>query len=121
MTQKVASLEETLNEKIQENIELSKLISESVKKEVFAEATEGMVMTHVTRLKKLSESVPFHSAEDYKSKLLTLMESFNLKETPPTNTVGVLTEQTEVSEQQVELTGPMAAYVSALKKTSRTQ
>lgn len=115
---KVEELEMTINEKINENIELQKVIAEATKTEVFAEASEGLAATQVEKLKSLTESVEFTEANEYKKKILTIKESFFRAKK---SSAGVLTEEAEdgLVTDNVQASGPMAHYVKAISKTAK--
>lgn len=117
MVSKIEELEGKVNEKINENIELQKLVNEATKTEVFADVSEGLAATQVEKLKSLVESVEFVDSEDYKKKISTIKESFFRSEKKPS--VGVLMEEdVELDGSNVRATGPMAAYMKAISKTT---
>lgn len=115
---KVEELEMAINEKIEENIELKKVINEATKTEVFSEASEGLAATQVEKLKSLTESVEFTEADEYKKKILTIKESFFRAKKP---SAGVLTEEADdgLVTDNVQATGQMAQYVKAITKTAK--
>lgn len=118
MVAKIDELEGKVREKIDENIELQKIVNEAAKTEVFAEVSEGLAATQVEKLKSLVESVDFVESDDYKKKISTIKESFFRSEKKPT--AGVLTEEDEdLDSGNVQATGPMAAYLKAISKTAK--
>lgn len=73
---KVESLEEKLNEEIDRNIKLNKVLAESKKLNILGEAIEGLTTTQAEKLKSLAESIKFTSEEEYTSKVTALRESY---------------------------------------------
>lgn len=119
MANQIEELENVVNEKINENIELMSTINEAKKSEVFSQVAEGLAVTQQEKLKTLAESVEFSSADSYKEKLQVIKENFFRQQN--TQRGSMLTEQTEQDEltETVETKGPMAAYVTAIRKTSK--
>ena len=76
MADKVAELEEQLNEQINTNIDLSKALNEQRKIEAIYTACEGLTQTQVEKLKSLAEGVEFTTEEEFADKLSTLKESY---------------------------------------------
>ena len=118
MTSKVASLEERLNEEIEQNVQFIKQINESKQVEIISDACEGLTVTQSSKLKALSEGLEFTSANEYLQKIHILRESyFNT----PVSTANVL-DNNEVENNgrgmiSETTQGPMAQYVKALGKT----
>lgn len=93
MVQRNDQLEEQLNNQIEKN---AFLVSENVtykKLEILREVSEGLTLTQVEKLKTLSESVDFKSADVFKQNLTILKES-NFKNTSASPKAQNLTEDT---------------------------
>jgi hypothetical protein len=73
---KVESLEESLNEEIEKNVEFAKALVEQQKLEAIREACEGLTQTQAEKLKALAENVDYSSDEEFESALNTLKESY---------------------------------------------
>jgi hypothetical protein len=73
---KVESLEESLNEEIEKNVEFAKALVEQQKLEAIREACEGLTQTQAEKLKTLAENVDYSSDEEFESALNTLKESY---------------------------------------------
>lgn len=119
MVSQIEELENVVNSKINENIELMSIINEAKKSEVFAHVAEGLAVTQQEKLKTLSESVDYTDAESYKEKLQVIKENFFRQQNVTRGSM--LTEQTDQEDlsETVETVGPMAAYVKAIRKTSK--
>lgn len=116
---KVSELESKLNEEIETNVQLNKMLNESRKVEVLNQMVEGLTAVQADKLKTLAENVSFENVEEYAQKVSTLKESYF-----PTSGVNAPREldsietgtegKTMIAE---ELNGPMANYVRALGKS----
>lgn len=115
--EKVAELENKLNEEIERNVELTAILSESKKTEILYTVVEGLTTTQAEKLKSLAEGVEFTSEEEYANKLATLRESYfpsSIKAQAQLDNIEPGMEgKSMISE---ELQGPMARYVEVLGK-----
>jgi hypothetical protein len=115
---RVEELEEKLNEEIERNVELTKVLSESTKESVLHDMTEGLTATQAEKLKSLAEGVEFVDADTFATKLQTLRENYfpsGVKAQTELDTIIPGTEgQTMIAE---ESNTPMSKYVRALGKT----
>lgn len=112
---KVAELEEKLNEEIERNVQLNKVLNESKQKEIVAELCEGLTSTQAAKLKSLSEGLEFTDVNEFTQKVNILRESYF---TESVNSDKALDKAEVVTDGQgmisEELQGPMAAYVRTL-------
>jgi hypothetical protein len=114
---KVAELENKLNEEIERNVELSAILSESKKTEVMYAMTEGLTATQAEKLKSLAENVEFTSEEEYAHKVATLRESYFPSSITSQNALDYIDASNEGKTMISEgLEGPMAKYVEVLGK-----
>lgn len=116
---KVEELEAKLNEEIETNIQLNKMLSESRRVEVLNQMVEGLTDTQTDKLITLAEGVSFNNIEEYAEKIATLRESYfpssGVNAPRELDSIEAGTEgKTMIAE---ELNGPMAHYVRALGKT----
>lgn len=116
---KVSELEAKLNEEIETNVQLNKMLNESLKTEVLNQMVEGLTATQADKLKTLAEGVSYDNVEEYAQKVETLKESYfptsGVKAARELDSIEAGTEgKTMIAE---ELNGPMANYVRALGKT----
>jgi AcrR family transcriptional regulator len=114
MGAKVAELEAKLNEEIDRNVQLSKVLNESKQFEVISAACDGLTATQAEKLKSLSEGIEFTSVNEYAQKINVLRESyFNT----PVNNDQVLdkAESSEDGKSMIaEDNSRMAAYARTL-------
>lgn len=115
---KVEELEAKLNEEIERNVALNKMLNESTQNDILADACDGLTVTQAEKLKSLAEGIEFTNSVEYSQKINILRESyFN----GPVSTANVLDNsgvdadgKSMISE---ELQGPMSKYVKALGKS----
>jgi hypothetical protein len=113
MTAKVEELEAKLNEEIDRNVTLSKMINESKQFEILVDACDGLTDTQAEKLKSLAEGIEFTSSDEYAQKINIIKESYF---TTSVNSEKVL-DNNDVEEGGMiaeEVTGRMAAYAKAL-------
>lgn len=109
--EQVGELETTLNQKIAENVELTQRVRELEGNEILLDVASDLADTEVEKFAELAETVEFEGAEDYRTKLNTLKDSYFPK-------AQVIEEEAAPTDDDyVEVANDtMAAYVSTLKK-----
>jgi hypothetical protein len=123
LTATVEQLETKLNDQINENIELSKSISEYSKHEIFDQVAEGLVMTQVEKLRQLAEGIDFDGTDNYKRKLVLVKENYfptkpasqDMKEEDEAIGNNDLNEETQVSFQDPSI----KRYFNSIARTSK--
>lgn len=114
---KVAELENKLNEEIERNVELNAILSESKKTEVMYAMTEGLTTTQAEKLKSLAENVEFTSEQEYAHKVATLRESYFPSSITSHSQLDYIEPGSDGKSMISEsLEGPMARYVEVLGK-----
>lgn len=111
---KVEELEEKLNDSIDDNIKLTESNKVLKREAIIREASTGLSEAQAEKLKSLVEGVDFSDAETFEAKVETIKESY-FKETK----AEPITEEAEAfgtDEEEVQVSGHMAAYLAALKK-----
>jgi AcrR family transcriptional regulator/DNA-binding transcriptional regulator YhcF (GntR family) len=118
MGNKVAELEEKLNEEIERSVTLSKMLNESQSNEILLNACDGLTDTQAEKLKSLAEGIEYADANEYAQKVSILKENYFSTSVKSGNVLDAAESSTDgrgmISE---ELNGPMAAYVRSLGKT----
>lgn len=113
----VEELQAKLNEEIERNVELSKVLAESKKTEILNTVVEGLAATQAEKLKSLAENVDFNNADEFTSKITTLRENYfptTVKAQKELDSVDATADGKSMIQE--ELQGPMAKYVQALGK-----
>jgi len=114
---KVEELEAKLNEEIERNVELTKVLSESKKTEVMHSMTEGLTATQAEKLKQLAENVDFVDADSYATKIQTLRESYFPSSVKAQAELDKIESGTEGQTMIAEENTVMSKYVRALGKS----
>ena len=114
---RVEQLEQMVNEKTDEVIELQKAITEARAHEIVDQMTEGLAVTQAEKLKTLCEGLTYDNDESFARKVQVIKENYFSSEKKP---AAMLTESfDEGSYEEVEMpTGPMAKYVKAISRTT---
>lgn len=116
MTAEISELKEKLDDALHENIELSKVISESVKNEILSTVCEDLTATQTEKMKSLAEGVEFTTEGEYAEKLAIIKESyFSNKVNTPSSFTTTLDESDDTIEQHVD--GVMKHYIQAISRT----
>ena len=112
---KIAELEDRLNEEIQKNVDMSQTNSELVREQVIAEVSEDLADTEIEKFKELTNDVEFTDEESFKEKVSTIKESYFPKTT--TSSVGTYIDDEQGSTaQDVDTTDAMKRYMSAISR-----
>lgn len=109
-------LEEALNSTTAKNLRLMEEVQDLKRKDVIREATKDLADTQATKLASLVEQVTFDDEESFAAKVKIIKEShFTTKPSTPSS-ADQLSEDTDNAE---EISPQMAAYLTALRKTSQ--
>ena len=111
--QKIEELESKLNETIDKMTEMNKEKSSLVREQVIAKVSTDLAETEKEKFEGLVEDVEFTSEEDFTAKLNTLKENYF----PNSVSTQTLEEEVETDNQEVDVSGAMAAYMSAIQKS----
>ena len=115
MTKQLDTMEQKLNQQIEENVDLSKEVGSYIKNGIVNELSEGLSLTQKEKLHSLAEAVEFDNEEAFREKVNTLKESyFSTKPAPAEE------KSDDVAIEGGEVTGDaMSAYASALSRWAR--
>ena len=114
---KIAELEDRLNEEIQKNVEMSQENSELVREQLIAEVSDDLADTEIEKFKSLTEDVDFNGEEAFKEKLITLKESYFPKVTSTQSSAGTyIDDEQGGTAQDVDTTDAMKRYMSAISR-----
>jgi hypothetical protein len=112
---KIEDLEKKLNEQIEKNVELNQTNSEYVRKQIVAEAAEDLADTSKEKFVKLTEEIDASGADEFKTKVATIKESYFGKKTDAQEELDEVAAGS--STDNVDLSNAMAAYTAAISKT----
>ena len=93
--------------------EKNKSENELVREAVINEVSSDLAETQSEKFAELTKDVDFTDKESFTEKLNTLKENYFPKSTPQN-----LTEEGGSEEKEIEASGVMAAYTSAIKRQS---
>ena len=117
-SEKIAELEEKLNESIQKNVEMTEDNSLLVREQVFTEVSEDLAQTEIEKFKVLVEDVDFADEGSFREKLSTLKESYFPKVKASTN-VRAIDDEDGGTAQDIDTTDSMRKYMSAISRDQK--
>jgi hypothetical protein len=109
-------LEASLNEQIQNNIEMQKELLAYQAGQVFAQVADDLTDVEIEKFASLAEGVDFDSLEQYQEKLNVLKESYFTSAPTVTN----LVEETTNKQIPQDIGSGMGAYLSTLDRLAKT-
>ncbi len=107
-------MEEKLNEEMSKNIAMTQKINELEQHEILLDVASDLADTEVEKFSELAETVEYEGADDYRTKLETIKDSYFPK--------AQITEDVEAAptEDDYEVdSDQMAAYMNAIGKTEK--
>ena len=112
--EKVDELEGKLNESIEMNVELTKENGEFQRNEILLDVASDLADTEVEKFAELTESIEFEGADEYRTKVNTIKESYFPKASVKSddNTTPV----TDTEDTEMDVSDNMAAYLTAITR-----
>ena len=110
---KADDMEEKLNEELQKNIEMTRRINELEQHEILLDVASDLADTEVEKFAELAENVEYESADNYRTKLETIKDSYFPK---VQITEDGQAAPTEDAYNEEDVTNNMAAYMTAIGK-----
>ena len=106
-----------LNDATANAMELAEQVKTYQRKEIVAEACEGLAATEAAKVKELAEAVEADDNETFASKVATIKESYLNKDTAVEDApeVDAITEDT----QEQDVSDTMKRYLSAIERTTK--
>ena len=111
------ALEVSLDEQTEVMIAMKDELESYKRYEIIREASRGLAETEVEKLVKLSEDLDFEGEEFFAGKVKTIKEAYFKKVAKTSASLVESVDETEMDE--IEISGSMAAYVTALRKTNK--
>ena len=112
--EKIEELEGKLNETINKLTEKNKVENSLVKEQVIAKVSQDLAETQTEKFASLVEDVEFTDEKSFEEKLNTLKENYFPKSVPSENST--LVEENHEETKEIDVSGAMAAYMSAIKR-----
>jgi hypothetical protein len=113
---KIAELENKLNEAIEKSVGLKDANAKLVSESVIVEVSEDLADTEVEKFKELTNDVEFTDEASYREKLGTLKESYFPKATSSDDATTSIDDEETGLAQDIDTTGAMKAYMSAISR-----
>ena len=117
MGNKLEKIETRLNEEIEKNVSLSKMLNESKQTEILFSAFDGLTTTQAAKLRSLAENITYTTPEEYETKVQTLKESYFSKSVSSKTNLDPVEDADGRTMIAEEINGPMAHYVKAIGKS----
>jgi len=111
--QKIEELESKLNETIDTMTAMNKEKNQLVREQVIAQVSTDLADTEKEKFEGLVEDVEFTDEDTFAEKLNTLKENYF----PKSVATQTIEEEVATDEQEVDVSGAMAAYMSAIRKS----
>ena len=116
---KIAELEDKLNEEIQKNVDISQTNSGLVREQMIVEVSEDLADTEIEKFKSLTDDVDFVDAESFRDKLNTLKESYFPKVKSTSSAGTSIDDEDGGTAQDVDTTDTMKKYMSAISRDQK--
>ena len=113
-SEKIAELEDRLNEEIQKNVEAKEVKDVLVREQVISEVAEDLADTEIEKFTSLVKDVEFSDEESFAEKLNTLKESYFPKVQPSDD--NSIDDVDDSTAQDVDTTDTMKKYMSAISR-----
>jgi rRNA-processing protein FCF1 len=113
----VEELETKLNETTGKAISVSEELEIMKRDAIIREASKDLAETQVEKLKSLVDNIDYEDETKFAEKVKTIKESYFKTSKPTAGITEELDEDT--SDDQVDVSGSMASYISAIKKSAK--
>ena len=114
---KIAELEDKVNEVLEHNIALKDKNGELVREHVVVEVSEDLTDTEVEKFKSLVEDMDFVDEDTFRAKLDTLKENYFPKVREEVDTEQVIDNDHDGAAQDISVSDSMSKYMNAITKT----
>jgi hypothetical protein len=113
--EKVAELEDKLNEALESNIELNKVNADLKRTDILLDVASDLADTEVEKFAGLTENIEYMNEEDFREKVETIKEGYFPKATAttPSDDTAAPVEGTE----DIDVSDIMGSYMSAISRT----
>lgn len=113
----IEELQYKLDEQLEANVEMNKIISETVRAEIVREACSGLTDTEVDKFTGLAEELVFEDADTFETKVQTIRENYFTTKVTTNKVVESVVTDAPVSlteEAETYVAPQMKNYMSAL-------
>ena len=108
-----------LNKEIEANVELSQWINEATKHSAVQEVGADLSDVEKDKLAQLADGIEFNDADEFSDKLNVIKEQYFVDDWEAESVIEDDSDVADVDDyaDETQLTGPMAAYSSAISRT----
>lgn len=119
MQSQVEEIKSQLDAAIAENMTLKDALSESARKDIIAQVSEGLAATQAEKLVALAEGVEFDSVDNYRKKLEIVKENYFPSDKPASAKQNLLEQINEENVEPAKATvnSPVSMYAQAISRT----
>jgi hypothetical protein len=115
LAEQVEELETQLQAATEKSVKLAESVETLTREKIVTEATEGMIATDAEKLKSLVEGIDFEDQEGFAKKVSIIKEAHFTKAA----TSSTIVEEAEEQTEQQTASPRMAAYLSAISRTTK--
>jgi len=119
---KVDRLEDELNESVTRAMTLKEQVQALTREKIVNEAASDLTVAQAEKLRGLTEGIDFENEETFENKVETIKESYFGNETNHSSNTSTMFEETsidaDVADDQEQVSGSMARYLDALKRSN---
>ena len=114
-SEKVAELEDRLNETLEQNIALTKTNADLQRTDILLDVASDLADTEVEKFAGLTENIEYTSESDFREKVETIKEGYfpKAQATQPSDDTAAPVE----GQEEVDLSDSMGSYMSAISRT----
>ena len=119
LAEQVESLEEELNGMIEQTMTMREELEAYKRQDIIFEMADGLADTQIDRLAELAEGLDFDDEDTFRKRVAVIKETYFKKSAPKKTAAGIAEEVEDESQEEIEISGTMAQYVNALKKSQK--
>jgi len=117
LQEQLSAIEETLNDQVEKNVELSKIVNEQKRVNAIAESVKGLTDTEVEKFTALAEELSYDDATTFATKLQTIRENYFGGKKVISEVKSVVTDTPiETLTEQAPVDASVKKYLSELNK-----
>lgn len=117
LQEQLSAIEATLNDQVEKNVELSKIVNEQKRVNAIAESVKGLTDTEVEKFTALAEELSYDDATTFATKLQTIRENYFGGKKVISEVKSVVTDTPiETLTEQAPVDASVKKYLSELNK-----
>jgi len=117
LQEQLSAIEATLNDQVEKNVELNKIVNEQKRVTSIAESAKGLTDTEVEKFSALAEELSYDDADTFSTKLQTIRENYFGGKKVITEVKSVVSDTpVETLTEQAPVDASVKKYLSELNK-----